>query len=324
MAKKPALGKGIDALMGPSPTVPSSNELSGTAQHGEVTPSPSVHYTDNQPNPAAVNEIPVDLIDVNPYQPRHEFDDDELAALADSIRQLGIIQPITLRKLDTRYQIISGERRWRAAKLAGLKQVPAYVRTADDQGMIEMALVENIQRADLNAIEIALSFQRLISECNLSQEELAPRVGKKRATISNYLRLLKLPDEVQFSVRQNLLSMGHARALLPLEDAQQQILLMREIIDESLSVRAVEEMVKNIMAERQSAAEQEQERSADEMTKEDTGYDYLPSMQSQLESLLGWGVEVKPAPNGRGKVVISYRSEGERQELMRKLGLSHS
>lgn len=268
----------------------------------------------------AITEIEIDLIDVNPYQPRTEFDEAKIEELAASIKKLGIIQPLTLRRLGQRYQIISGERRLRASKLAGLTHVPAYVREADDQGMIEMALVENIQRADLNAVEIALSFQRLIKECNLTQEELAPRVGKNRATISNYLRLLQLPDEVQYTLRQGLISMGHARALLSLGTSELQIAVMRQILDESLSVRAVEELVKNLTqppAEETPAVEER-------MAEVPEGLSYLEDMQSRLEQLLGWGVQVKPGPQGKGKVVITYRSEGERLELMRRLGLENA
>jgi len=202
MSKKMALGKGLGALIEDA-SDPTRNQDFKSEKHvvSEL-----------------VNEIEVDKIDVNPYQPRTQFDEEALRELADSISKLGVIQPLTVRAVDGRYQLISGERRLRAAKLAGLKTIPVFIRTADDQGMLEMALVENIQREDLNAIEVAISYQRLIEECNLTQETLSERVGKKRATISNYLRLLKLPAEIQLGISQNIISMAHARALITIED----------------------------------------------------------------------------------------------------------
>jgi len=192
----------------------------------------------------SVAEIPIGLIEANPYQPRTEFKDKDLLELTQSIKSYGIIQPITVRKIGNKFQIISGERRWRASKLAGLKSVPAYIRIADDQGMLEMALVENIQRADLNAIEVAISYHRLMEECDLNHEELADRVGKERSTVSNYVRLLKLPPPIQKSIKSGVISMGHARALSGIDDSNWQIQLHKKIIDNGLSVRASEALVK--------------------------------------------------------------------------------
>lgn len=269
----------------------------------------------------AVREIPLTQIEVNPFQPRTEFSEEELQELADSIGKIGIIQPITVRSIEGgRFQIISGERRFRASKRAGLTSIPAYVRETDDQGMVEMALVENIQRSDLNAIEIALSFQRLLDECHLSQEELSPRVGKNRATISNYMRLLKLPAEIQLNIRTRALSMGHAKALLGLDEQELQLQLMHRILDEGLSVRKCEELVRELAQIKEIDADTDTPTTPekpDEATS--LGLGYVEEMQSSLEKRFGWGVKVNGNEKGSGKIVLSFRTEGERKELMRKL-----
>lgn len=217
----PALGRGLDALI----------------STGEVSVSGS----------SSINEVEIEKIKANPNQPRREFDAEALEELAESIRQIGIIQPITLRQMeDGTYQIIAGERRWRASQMAGLTAIPAYVRTADDEKMMQMALVENIQREDLNAIEIALAYQNLIEQYNLTQDALSEKVGKKRATIANYLRLLKLPAQVQMALQKHEMDQGHARALLGLQQPSLQVKLFNEIQQKGYSVRQVEEMVKSI------------------------------------------------------------------------------
>jgi ParB family chromosome partitioning protein len=194
---------------------------------------------------SSINEIKIELIDANPNQPRREFDNEALSELADSISEIGIIQPITLREMENgRYQIIAGERRWRASKQAGLATIPAYIRTADDENVMEMALIENIQRQDLNSLEIALAYQHLMDSYDLTQERLSERVGKKRATVANYLRLLKLPAPVQMALQNNEIDMGHARALLSLDDPKAQVKLFKEIQQKGYSVRQVEELVK--------------------------------------------------------------------------------
>ncbi|MEM9859557.1 MAG: ParB/RepB/Spo0J family partition protein, partial [Bacteroidota bacterium] len=231
MAKTPkkrnALGRGLGALL-------------------EDTPSPAPHEL--KPSPSTTNsmdEIEISSIEVNPFQPRTYFDKEALEELAESIAVQDIIQPITVRKLSSnQYQLISGERRLQASKLAGLKAVPAYVRVADDQQMLEMALIENIQRENLNAIEIALSYQRLLSECDLRQEELGDRVGKNRSTVNNYLRLLKLPPDIQIALRDKKISMGHARALINVDNVDHQLDIFSRIIQNDLSVRKVEELVR--------------------------------------------------------------------------------
>jgi ParB family transcriptional regulator, chromosome partitioning protein len=193
----------------------------------------------------AIAEIEISLIDANPFQPRKEFDEESLKELADSISQLGIIQPITVKQTENgRFQLISGERRFRASKIAGFTKIIAFVRDANDQGLLEMALVENIQREDLNSLEIAVTYQRLMDECSLTQEKLSDRVGKKRTTITNYIRLLKLPAEIQVGVRDNRISMGHARALISLENSDTQLKIYHKIINEGLSVRNTEAQVR--------------------------------------------------------------------------------
>ena len=222
MAKKNALGRGLGAL------------IEGVEK--EVL----------EKKVEANKDIPIDSIDANPFQPRTTFDAQSLEELASSIKKLGVIQPLTVREAGNgRYQLIAGERRLRAAKLTGLTHIPAYIRTADDQAMLELALVENIQREDLDAIEVAISFQRLTEECKLTQEELSARVGKQRSTVANYLRLLKLPAEIQLGIRNKQLMMGHARALINIEDPKKQIDVYYKIIEDDLSVRQVEKLVRN-------------------------------------------------------------------------------
>ena len=223
MAKKSALGKGLGALIKQSET-----EIPESQAH-------------------ATNKIDIQKIEANPYQPRTNFDQEALEELAASIKQLGIIQPITVREINHgKYQIISGERRYRASMIAGLSEIPAYIRHADDNNMLELALVENIQREDLDAIEVAISYQRLIDECKLTQENVSDRVGKKRSTIANYLRLLKLPAEVQLAIRKGQLSMGHARALVNVEQSDRQLQLLQNIVENGLSVRQVEVAVRQM------------------------------------------------------------------------------
>ncbi len=313
MAKKfSGLGRGLDALMGDDIRFENGNLVAPVGEQGSERPDLASQQL------LSVREIPLSLIDVNPFQPRETFDEEELRNLSDSIAKIGIIQPITLRAIGERYQIISGERRFRASRMAGLTTIPAYIREADEQGMIEMALVENLQRSDLNAIEVALSFQRLLDECHIPQEELAPRVGKNRSTISNYMRLLKLPAEVQYNIRAKTLSMGHARALLGLEDEQMQLQLMRRILDEGLSVRRCEELVRELTQGADTEPDSDNEKNA-ETTPTPPTLRYVEEMQSALEQRLGWGVKVNGNEKGSGKIVITFRTEGERKELMRKL-----
>lgn len=295
MVKKMALGRGLGALI-----------------DGAETPQQRAEASEARRTSELVNEIDVEKIKANPFQPRTSFDEESLQELADSIRELGIIQPLTVRSVDGVYQLISGERRLRAAKLAGLKTVPAYIRTANDQGMLEMALVENIQREDLDAIEVAISYQRLIDECKLTHDNLSERVGKKRTTVTNYLRLLRLPAEIQMGIKDRKLGMGHARTLISLEDSTAQIKIFKKILSEDLSVRKTEELVRKYS---QTPETQTQVGSEDSESKVDESANGL---QKKLQDLFGWGVEVKLGKNGSGRIVISYRSEGELDELMQR------
>lgn len=257
----------------------------------------------------AIGEIDINLIEVNPFQPRTDFNQDALRELAESIKVQGIIQPITVRALsETEFQLISGERRLQASKLAGLTKIPAYIRTADDQQMLEMALIENIQRENLNSIEIALSYQRLISECNLKQEELGDRVGKNRSTVTNYLRLLKLPPDIQIALRDGKLSMGHARAIISIENVDQQLDIFQRILKEDLSVRKVEELV------RQGSGK------ATSTRKENVPNAELLAIQKKLTSHFGTKIFIKADEDNKGEIKIPFIS-GE--ELNRILEILH-
>jgi ParB family chromosome partitioning protein len=286
MTKKKALGRGLNALLSDS----EKDERLETD-----LPPPVVHTSPS----GSISEIPVEEIEVNPFQPRTHFDEESLLELAESIKVHGIIQPITVRRLaHAQYQLISGERRYQASRLAGLKTIPAYVRSADDQQMLEMALIENIQRENLNAIEIALSYQRLISECNLNQEQLGDRVGKNRATVTNYIRLLKLPPDIQIAVRDNKITMGHARALINVENPEQQLYIFHKILSEDLSVRKVEEMVRSLS---KPSAEKEKSSAPSSSNRE------IVHLQSQLSSHFGTRVVVK-SDGKKGEIKIPFLS----------------
>ena len=307
--KRAALGKGLGAL------------ISGLEQTGGVpsagTAAPAVRTS--APALASICEIPVDKISANPYQPRSNFDEQALAELADSIRQLGIIQPITVRKIGLRYQIISGERRFKAAKAAGLETIPAYIKETDDQGMLEMAIVENIQREDLDAIEVALSFQRLIDECHLTQETMADKVGKKRATVTNYLRLLKLPAEIQVCIRDGKISMGHAKAILSLTESEAQLSLCDEILRKGLSVRAAEAKAQSIL---KKAAQETQEEGN---PKEDAARPAaeLPDSYYRVLEIVGKyfgnNISLKRSEQGKGSITIQFSSDAEVESFLKAI-----
>ena len=296
MAQRPALGKGLGALLGDIDAAP-------VAQEPRIATVPIA-----ADSPVAVNEIALDKIVPNPYQPRTNFDEEALSELSESIRTLGIIQPLTLREMpEGRYQIISGERRFRASKMAGLTQVPAYIRKADDAAMLEMAIVENIQRENLDAIETALGFQRLIDECSLTQEAMALRVGKKRATITNYLRLLNLPPEIQKAIKENAISAGHAKALLSLDNPKAQIRLCNQTIKGGWSVRTLEEKVRRLLEEKKT-------------TKADAPE--LPESYTRLKGLfesLGSGVSVKRAEKGGGLLTVRFKNDAETEKFLEAL-----
>ncbi|HUW93106.1 MAG TPA: ParB/RepB/Spo0J family partition protein [Bacteroidales bacterium] len=254
-------------------------------------------------------QIAINAIENNPFQPRSRFDVQALEELAASIRQVGIVQPLTVREIgDNRYQLIAGERRLRAARMAGLTHVPAYIRTADDTAMLEMALVENIQREDLDAVEVAISYQRLIEECSLTQEQLSDRVGKQRSTVSNYLRLLRLPAEIQLGIRNKSLSMGHARTLVNIEDPQKQINVFYHIIEEDLSVRATEELVRHIQSEASKDPAKSDKRR--KLTRE------YEELSDQLTKLFAAEVQFRINEKGRGKIVIPFENSDEMERII--------
>jgi len=290
--KKKALGRGLSALLENPDPEGVKNEISSEYISGSVT------------------NIRISQIESNPFQPRNHFNDKELAELTLSIQQHGIIQPLTLRKIGhDRYQLIAGERRLKACAIAGLTEVPAYVRIANDEQMLEMALVENIQRQELNPLEIAFSFQRLLEECKLKQEELSQKVGKDRSTISNYIRLLKLPSEVQVAIRDNLISMGHARAIITLEEEKNQLLVLQKILEKKLSVRQVEEIARNILQGKTTKP------TADPHPIPEKFENAKETLISHLQSK----VEVKVAPKGSGSIIISFYSEKEFDRIISKL-----
>lgn len=260
----------------------------------------------------SIAEVKIKNIEANPFQPRTHFEEEELNELAQSIKELGIIQPVTLRKLGyDKYQLISGERRFRASQLAGLEEIPAYIRVANDQSMLEMALVENIQRSSLDALEVAISYQRLIDECKLTQEELSKRVGKKRSTITNYLRLLKLPAEVQAGIRERLIAMGHARALVNIEDPKAQIQVFKRIINEQLSVRKVEEISRQLKS--QDAPAKGPGKKALPLSLTDK------KLKSELTSILQVDVKFQRSDVDKGKIVIPFESEEELSHILDSL-----
>jgi len=282
MAKKNVLGRGLDALIEGADSV--------NQEHVAAT---------------SIDEIQISKIEANPWQPRTTFDEEALQDLANSIKEVGIIQPLTLRKVsENKYQIIAGERRFRASKLAGLEKVPAFIRESDDDRMLELALIENIQREDLDAIEISLSYQRLLDECQITQEELSERVGKKRSTVANYLRLLKLPAVIQKAIRDREISMGHARAIINIEDSETQIMLYKQIVKYDFSVRKIEEIVRKINSEESQEKEQKKENKKTPFSPE---YDEL---KKHLTKHFSTNIE------GAGKIVIPFNSDKDLERII--------
>jgi len=284
MARKNALGRGLGALI----------EDADREKYGNID---------------SISEISIDLIESNPFQPRSKFDEEGLNELASSIKELGIIQPITVRTLaDGKFQLITGERRYRASIIAGLKKIPAYFRTADDQAMLELALVENIQREDLDSVEIAISYQRLIEECQLTQENLSDRVGRKRSTISNYLRLLKLPAEIQLGIREKKLSMGHARTLINIEDPKTQIKVYYRVIDEDLSVRKTEELVRQMNKDaNKNTSKNERKHRINEEFQE---------LSQHLSKFFETKIQFRVNEEGKGKIVIPFDNTEEMERII--------
>ena len=260
---------------------------------------------------STINEIAIDQIEANPNQPRREFDDEALQELAHSIREIGIIQPITLRQTaENRFQIIAGERRWRASQLAGLKAIPAYIRTIKDENVMEMALVENIQREDLNAIEIALAYEHLLEGSGMTQEKVSERIGKSRTAITNYLRLLKLPAQVQMALQKKEIDMGHARALLALDSPALQIKLFKEILKNGYSVRKVEELVQALKNGDDIESGKKKIIARNQLPEE------FCELRNQLASFLNTKVQMTCSPKGKGKISIPFANEAELERIM--------
>lgn len=294
MAKKNALGRGLGALISDAQEVKAENMVHERA--------------------ASINEIALRDIDVNPFQPRTQFDQEALEELAASVKEIGIVQAITVREASNgRYQIIAGERRYRASRMAGLDKIPAYVRSAQDDTMLELALVENIQRENLDAIEVAISYQRLIDECDLTQERLSERVGKKRSTVTNYLRLLKLPVEVQMGLRDKHIGMGHARALLGIEDSETQLMVYAQILEYDFSVRKVEEVVREL--NNPASAEDLIKKKADKEASKRLKGDFK-DLQLKLTDYFSTKVQLKCSAKGDGKIVIPFASDEDLERIL--------
>ena len=292
-SKKKALGRGLSAILESPETDITTKDISGSFVAG------------------AIANVPIGSIESNPFQPREAFDEQALLELSLSIKEQGIIQPITVRKLGyDKYQLISGERRLKASKMAGLKEIPTYIRVANDQQMLEMALVENIQRESLNALEIALSYNRLIEECNLTMDDLSVRVGKNRSTVTNFIRLLKLPAEIQVDVRDGLLSMGHARAIINIDDDDTQIAIARNVVKKGLSVREVEEIVRNL----------NKQPSAHKNTDNKPLPPHIEALRNHLATRLSLDVDLKRNTKGRGTVVIAFSSDSELEKIISAIG----
>jgi len=289
--KKQALGRGLSALLkDPASDIKSVEDKNADKIVGNIV------------------ELDIDTIEINPFQPRSNFSEETLQELASSIQELGIIQPITVRKLQfNKYQLISGERRLRASKLANLKTIPAYIRIANDNDSLMMALVENIQRHDLDPIEIALSYQRLIEEIGLTQEQMSEKVGKKRSTITNYLRLLKLDPIIQTGIRDGFISMGHGRALINIEDLEVQIAIYRKVVRQVLSVRETESLVKAY----------QDSLNSKEVEKNHENFELSESSQKTFANYFGTKVEVKTTANGKGKIIIPFRSQEDFNRLLK-------
>lgn len=301
--KSRGLGKGLEALMG---SVPGADQLRKPVGYINKQVAGSSASSD-----ADILRIPMDMVDANPFQPRINFDQEALEELAASIRSLGLIQPITVRKTgDGRYQIISGERRFRACRMAGMSMIPAYVRETGDQGMLEMAIVENIQRQDLDPVEVAMSYRRLIDECNLTQEQMADRVGKKRATVANTLRLLKLPVKVQHDLKVGLITTGHAKVLLGVEDPEMQETLCDAAITRKLSVRELEELVRDMM-------------SGGHKPKTPKVAEPLPEQYNRLLSCIGKyfnrDISVRRNSSGKGSITVRFDSDSEVEKFLKAL-----
>jgi len=290
--KKSALGRGLSAILESPETDITSSDISGNYVVG------------------AIASIPLEKIESNPFQPRNKFEEETLKDLAISIKEQGIIQPITVRKLGyDKYQLISGERRYKASKIAGLKEIPTFIRVANDHQMLEMALIENIHREDLNSVDIAISYQRLIEECKITQEELSDRIGKGRTTIANYIRLLKLPPEIQKAIKEEKISMGHARAIINIDSIEIQLQILKAIINKNLSVRDVERIVKDLGKDDKPVIRKTPSPLPEKFV----------TLRKELTEQFGTKVDIKRNTKGKGSIVIPFKSEKELEEIISRL-----
>ena len=287
--KKRGLGRGLDAILQSPETDITSSDISGNYVAG------------------AIAQINIDKIETNPFQPRTDFDEAALNELSESIKNQGVIQPVTVRKMGyDKYQLISGERRLRASKMAGLKTIPVFIRVANDEQMLEMALIENIHRENLNAIEVAISYQRLLEECQLTQDQLSDKIGKDRSTVANFLRLLKLPAEIQIAIRDGYITMGHARAIINVNDKSKQLLILKRIIDEELSVRQVEILVRDINNETKKNVKKQK----------DIVPESFKTQAATLSKTLNMNVKVSRDSKGKGSLTINFKNDEEFERLI--------
>jgi ParB family transcriptional regulator, chromosome partitioning protein len=294
-AKKRALGKGLSALL----------------DNRGIETQPVYDVEKDLNAVGTIGKVPIDIIELNPFQPRTDFDSEALNDLAASIKEQGVIQPITLRKhTDGNLQLIAGERRLKASKMAGLTDIPAYIISADEGAMLEIAIVENIQRENLNPIEVALGYKQLLEHKSITQEVLSEKIGKSRSSIANTMRLLKLPGEIQIGLRQEQITTGHAKALLAVDDIQTQIELFQDILAQELSVREVEDIIKNIAAKDKAPAEQNERKSS-----KNESIDAYRTLQQELENSINTNVQIKGRTNGKGSIVIKFNSEEELNRL---------
>ncbi len=321
-SKKVALGRGLSALL---PSGQNEGESGFDTPTPETPPSKLYRFEERTRLLGRVADLEIEHISPNPYQPRQDFEDEALDELAASIKQLGIIQPITVRaQAGGRFEVISGERRLRAARRAGLKRVPAYVREADTEEMLEMAIVENVQREELNPVEVALGYQRLMEECGLTQEKVATRVGKKRTTVANYLRLLKLPPRIQAALREHSVSVGHARSLINVADEEFQLHLLEEIQHRDLSVREVEDRVRAWRKRQETPLPSDiPSTTPDLAAPPDRDTLQILEFANRLRSHFSTQVQVKRKADGSGKIELSYYSEEDLERLLDLL-LRHS
>ena len=297
--RRNALGRGLSALLENSSTDITTNEIKPVN---------------------SISEVLISQVEANPFQPRTDFKEEELNELAESIKIHGVIQPITVRKIGfDRYQLISGERRTRASRIAGLEKIPAYIRLADDQGMLEMALIENIQRENLNAMEVALSYKRLMDECKLNQEALGDRVGKNRSTLNNYMRLLKLPDNIQAALRDDKISMGHARAIINIDNADEQQYLFNEMVIKDLSVRQVEALVREATERAKNDHLIVEEKTKTKKTTKASLNEVVVEFQKMLSEKFGNKIKIINDEKGKGNISIPFKSEADLNRILELL-----